>query len=56
MELLRKLWEGESGQDLIEYALLAALLASVSFLALQGMGLAVAAYYGRLNVKLTAIM
>ena len=56
MQCLRKLWEGESGQDLIEYALLAALIASVSFLALQGMGLAIAAYYGRLNTKLVAVM
>ena len=56
MKCLCQLWEGESGQDLIEYALLAALIAAVSFLALQGMGFALATYYGKLNQKLTAVM
>ena len=55
MNLLRRLWVGESGQDLVEYALLAALIAVVTFAALQGAGLAVAAFYGRLNQRMASL-
>jgi Flp pilus assembly pilin Flp len=53
--LLRKLVTGESGQDLIEYALLVALIATVSFAALQGLGSAVAAFYKGLQEKMASL-
>jgi len=49
MNLLRRLRDGDSGQDLVEYALLAALVAVVSFTALQGLGVAVSDFYKQLN-------
>jgi len=55
MNLLRRLRDGESGQDLIEYALLAALIATVTFAALQGAGLAIAAFYQRMTTRLATL-
>jgi len=53
--LLQTLVRGESGQDLIEYALLVALLATVSFVALQGLGGSVNLFYQKLQGKLAAM-
>jgi Flp pilus assembly pilin Flp len=55
MNLLRRLRDGESGQDLVEYALLAALIAVVSFTALQGLGVAVSDFYNQLNQTLAKL-
>ena len=55
MNLLRRLWDGESGQDLVEYALLAALIAVVTVAALQGAGITVAAFYQKLNGKIPKV-
>lgn len=55
MNLLRRLRDGEDGQDLIEYALLAALLAVVTFAALQGLGINVAGFYQSLNNKMASL-
>jgi Flp pilus assembly pilin Flp len=55
MNLLRWLWDGESGQDLIEYALLAALIAIVTIAALQGLGVSVSGFYQRLNQKMASL-
>src|SRR5262249_43966128 len=55
MSLVRRLWDGESGQDLIEYALLAALLAVVTIMALQGLGISVAGFYKKLNDKMATM-
>jgi Flp pilus assembly pilin Flp len=55
MNLLRRLWDGESGQDLVEYALLAALIAVVTIAALQGLGLSVADFYQKLNNKMASL-
>ena len=53
--LLQKLVIGESGQDLIEYALLVALIATVSFVALQGLGVSVSLFYQKVNTKMAAM-
>lgn len=55
MNLLRRLRDGESGQDLIEYALLAALVAVVTIVALQGLGISVAGFYTKLNDKMATM-
>jgi pilus assembly protein Flp/PilA len=55
MSLLRRLWAGESGQDLIEYALLAALIAVVTVVALQTLGVSVSGFYNNLNTKLASM-
>ena len=55
MNLLRRLWGDESGQDLIEYALLAALIAVVTFAALQGAGFALSGFYVRLNQRMASL-
>jgi Flp pilus assembly pilin Flp len=47
--ILRRLLTGDSGQDLVEYALLAALIATVSVMALGTMGVAVSDFYKRLT-------
>ena len=43
--LLRRLFASEDGQDLIEYALLSALIAIVGFLALANLGEAIRVVY-----------
>jgi pilus assembly protein Flp/PilA len=45
----RKLWCGESGQDLVEYALLAALIAVASVAALSTLGPAVSNFYSKVQ-------
>jgi Flp pilus assembly pilin Flp len=55
MNLLRRLRDGEDGQDLIEYALLAALIAVVTFVALQGLGVNVSGFYQSLNTKMASL-
>jgi len=55
MSLLRRLWDGDSGQDLVEYALLAALIAVVTIAALQGLGISVSSFYVKLNGKLASL-
>ena len=47
--LLRNLVVREEGQDLVEYALLAALLSIVSIVALQTLGPTIAAVWTRIN-------
>ena len=46
---LSQLVRDDSGQDLVEYALLAALIATVSVAALFGMGGAVTGFYAKLT-------
>lgn len=52
---LRALVRDDSGQDLIEYALLAALIALASVFAIQAAGLQVNAVWNRIVGMLTAI-
>jgi Flp pilus assembly pilin Flp len=54
-KLLAQLARGESGQDLIEYALLVAFLATVSVLALNTLGGSLASFYQDLQARLSAM-
>ena len=52
--LLRRLiWE-EQGQDLIEYALLAAFIALASIVAMTALGTSIGDFFGRVKGKLDA--
>ncbi len=53
--MLRRLLVDESGQDLVEYALLAALLATVSITALTMLGHEVYALFRRLTQPLPPV-
>jgi pilus assembly protein Flp/PilA len=44
-QLLRRLWRQESGQDLIEYALIAMLIALVAIAGLNSLGGKIQSYY-----------
>lgn len=50
--LLRNLVVREEGQDLVEYALLAALLAIVSIVSLQALGPTISAVWDRINTAI----
>lgn len=50
--VLQRLWREESGQDLIEYALLASFLSMVSVAALLTLGEAVSGFYQGLATKI----
>ena len=47
--LLRSLLQEESGQDLIEYALIATLIALVAITGLNGLGSSIEAYYTKIG-------
>jgi pilus assembly protein Flp/PilA len=51
--LLRRLFTEDSGQDLIEYALLAALIAVVSIAMIRSVGTAINAVFSTVNTDLT---
>jgi pilus assembly protein Flp/PilA len=44
-KLLRRIWQEESGQDLIEYALIATLIALVAITGLNGLASKITSYY-----------
>jgi pilus assembly protein Flp/PilA len=44
-KLLIRLWHDESGQDLIEYALIATLIALVAITGLNGLATKITSYY-----------
>jgi pilus assembly protein Flp/PilA len=44
-QLLRRIWQEESGQDLIEYALIAMLIALVAISGLNGLSTKITSYY-----------
>jgi pilus assembly protein Flp/PilA len=44
-QLLKRLWQDESGQDLIEYALIATLVALVAITGLNGLASRITSYY-----------
>ena len=52
MSMLRKFVAGEEGQDLVEYALLAALLSIVSIAALKLLGPKIALVWGNIEAAL----
>jgi pilus assembly protein Flp/PilA len=53
--LLRNLVVREEGQDLIEYALLAALLAVVSIVALQALGPVISEVWNKINTAISSV-
>jgi Flp pilus assembly pilin Flp len=53
MELLKKFWKEEDGQDLIEYGLLAGFIALSCVLALETIGVTLNGGYGTVNTELT---
>ncbi|HKA25680.1 MAG TPA: Flp family type IVb pilin [Candidatus Eisenbacteria bacterium] len=53
--LLRKLVVREEGQDLVEYALLAALLAIVSIVALQALGPVISNVWVKINDAISSV-
>jgi pilus assembly protein Flp/PilA len=44
-QLLRRIWQDETGQDLIEYALIATLIALVAITGLNGLASKIGSYY-----------
>lgn len=54
-KLFERLVQEESGQDLVEYALLAALIATVSVAALFTLGTAVTGFYERLTGQIPRV-
>jgi pilus assembly protein Flp/PilA len=53
--IMRRLTRDESGQDLLEYALLVALIALVAFAAVQMAGNSVNTIFGNIATKLTSM-
>ena len=53
--LLRNLVVREEGQDLVEYALLAALLSIVSIVALQALGPVISNVWDRINTAISSV-
>jgi Flp pilus assembly pilin Flp len=51
MDRLKNFWIADEGQDLVEYALLAAFLAVVSVAGLQSLGPVIAGYYSNLTTN-----
>ena len=52
---IRRLWTDESGQDLVEYALLLVLLTLVVIVALRIMGPIIAGFFNEVSDNLNAI-
>ena len=52
--MLKEFLEDESGQDMVEYALLMALIAAAAILVLTGMGTSITTLYLRLTQMLDA--
>ena len=55
MRNLRRLWADESGQDMVEYALLLVLLTLVTLVALRLMGTTIASFFERISNTLSNI-
>ena len=51
--LLRRLWRGQEGQDLLEYALLITLVVLVAAAAINPLGKSIAAVYTAANACIT---
>ena len=53
---LRALWRDESGQDLLEYALLGSLIALVCYVAVDSTGSTIFGFYDRIAAKFDGIL
>ena len=54
VEIVRGLWNDESGQGLAEYALLLGLIVVGVVVLIQGMGISIKNIFGRANTELQA--
>ena len=52
--MIKRLWSEEEGQDLIEYALLVALLALAATVGIKALGTAINTEFGKMSTSLTA--
>lgn len=55
MNLLKKFWNEEDGQDLIEYALLAGALSLFTVAAVNAVGTSLRGAYGKVEDNVTAL-
>ncbi len=55
MNLLKRLWKEEDGQDLIEYALLVALVALAATVGMNSLAAAINTEFEHLGTSLTAV-
>ena len=53
MELLKRLWQEEEGQDLTEYALLLVLISLVAIVAMKAVGTAVSEVFSNAAINLS---
>ncbi len=52
-DLLKRLWQEEEGQDLVEYALLLVLISLASIAAMQSLATAISKAYGNATTSLS---
>ena len=53
MDLMKRLWQEEEGQDLTEYALLLVLISLVAIVAMKAVGTAVSKVFSNANANLS---
>jgi pilus assembly protein Flp/PilA len=53
--LLKRLWQDEEGQDLVEYALLLVLISLVAAATIQTLGASITAVFTNANTSLTSV-
>jgi pilus assembly protein Flp/PilA len=53
MQILRTLWSDDSGQDMIEYALIAGLISVVAYLAISATGTSINNLWSTINSDVT---
>jgi Flp pilus assembly pilin Flp len=53
---LRAVWRDDSGQDLLEYALLASLIAMVAYVAVESTGGSVSRFYDAIAAKMDGVL
>jgi len=53
MNLLRRLWKGEGGQDLIEYGLLLGFITVLAIASIQGIGSAISTVFSNSSSSLS---
>ena len=53
MNLLRRLWKGEGGQDLVEYGLLLGFIAVIAIATIKGIGTAISTIFTNASTSLS---
>ncbi len=54
MEMLRKIWNDDNGQDMVEYALIAGLISVVAFAAVQSTGGSIKTVWSTVSTNMTS--